>query len=52
MCNRLLSGVLEQHAVYADTGPAGIVITEAGLIDAVALALVSYVRASPVNRGG
>jgi len=50
MCNRLMFGVLDQHAVYADTGPAGIVVAEADLIDAISLALVSYLRATPVRR--
>lgn len=47
MCNRLLFGVLDQHAVYADTGPAGIVVADEELVAALQLTLVSYLRASP-----
>ena len=49
MCNRLLFGVLDQHAVYADTGPAGIVVDETELVGALRLTLVAYLRASPVS---
>lgn len=49
MCNRLLFGVLDQHAVYADTGPAGIVVGDDELAVALRLTLVSYLRASAVS---
>ncbi len=51
MCNRLLFAVLDQHAIYADTGPAGIVVGDDELVASVRLVLLSFLRASPQPAG-
>ncbi|HEY1098682.1 MAG TPA: TetR/AcrR family transcriptional regulator [Myxococcota bacterium] len=47
MCNRLLFGVLDQHAQYADVGPAGIVIDDETLIDNLKAVLLGWLRSKP-----
>ena len=45
MCNRILFGVLDQHAIYADTGPAGIVIDDDTLAKSLTITLIAWLRA-------